>query len=274
MKKNTLLKKTLLKILEIINKLKKYKKIFFIILLPLIALCFYLYYRNHNSSIKINSTEYFNNSGEQDFLKFIENNVFYNENNEKIDHKSLEIDEQRQAFNFIKGDDIVLELGGRYGSVSVVINKIVNNKNAHVVVDPDLNIIPALEKNREANQSSFTILPKFISNKNKKIVYDGYGTRIEDNNDNNSNDDNNKISYEQFKTQFPQNFNVLIADCEGCLGEFLDMMGNDFNYLNKVIFEADQPHLCDYNKIKEKLINSGFKLKDNNSDFRFVYIKE
>ncbi len=257
--------------LKVIKIFKKYKIIFFIILLLIIGLSYYLYNKNNNTY----STENFNNSNnEEDFLKFIENNVFHNENNEKIDHKSLEIDEQRQAFNFIKADDIVLELGGRYGSVSVVINKIINNKNAHVVVDPDLNIIPALEKNRDANQSSFTILPKFISNKNKKIVYDGYGTRIEDNNDNNSNDDNNKISYEQFKTQFPQNFNVLIADCEGCLGEFLDMMGNDFNYLNKVIFEADQPHLCDYNKIKEKLINSGFKLKDNNSDFRFVYIKE
>ena len=36
--------------------------------------------------------------------------------------------EQKIANQFIKEDDIVLELGGRYGSVSCVINKKLNDK--------------------------------------------------------------------------------------------------------------------------------------------------
>ena len=65
----------------------------------------------------------------------------------------------------------------------------------------------------------------------------------------------------------------MVADCEGCLYEFLEMMGSDFNQLNKVIFEADQPQNCDYDNVKQKLKNAGFKEIDNHDNFRFVYIK-
>ncbi len=51
------------------------------------------------------------------------------------------------------------------------------------------------------------------------------------------------------------------------------MMGADFNHLNKVIFEADQVELCNYDEVKKKLINNGFKEVDNINNFRFVYIK-
>lgn len=245
------------------------KKLFFFIIIVILFIISYFFIYKYNKSI-----ENFNNYDENEFIKFIDNHIFYNEKNEKINHKIEEFEEQRIAYKFINKDDIVLELGGRYGSVSVVINKIVNNKNQHVVVDPDINIIPSLEKNRDLNNCNFTILPKFISNKNKKIVYDGYGTRIEDNIDSNTDNNQSQISYNQFKEEFPQKFNVLVADCEGCLYDFLEIMGDDFNNLTKVIYEADQPHLCDYNKVKEKLLNAGFVLKDNNFDFRFVYIKE
>jgi len=256
------MKKILLK-----NLFKKY--LFLIIIIISLIIIFYFFINKYNKNI-----ENFDNNDENEFIKFIDNHSFYNEKNEKINHKVEEIDEQRQAFKYITSNDIVLELGGRYGSVSVVINKIVNNKNQHVVVDPDLNIIPALQKNRDLNNCSFTILPKFISNKNKKIVYNGYGTRVEDNIESITDNNESQISYNKFKEEFPQNFNVLVADCEGCLYEFLEMMGNDFNNLTKVIYEADQPDICDYVKVKEKLINAGFIMKDNNSDFRFVYVKE
>jgi FkbM family methyltransferase len=208
---------------------------------------------------------------DNNFMEFIKNHIFYNEKDEVIDHKNNEIDEQYQAYKFIKPKDVVLELGGRYGTVSVVINKMVEGNDSHVVVEPDENIIPSLEKNKKINKSNFTILPKFISNKNKKIIYDGYGTRVEDSEKDEGN--NKKISYQEFREMYPQQFNVLVADCEGCLCEFLEMMGDDFQHLTKVIFEADQTHLCDYEKIKEKLKNAGFVEKDNNHNFRFVYIK-
>ncbi len=247
---------------------KKYKYLLLTILILFILLIiYYAYYYN-----KIVIENYKNDN---DFINFIKDHVFYNEKNEKIDHQNNEIDEQYQAYKFIKPNDVVLELGGRYGSVSVVINKLLNDKKNHVVVEPDENVVPSLEKNKNLNKCDFIICPKFVSNKNKKIVYSGYGTRIEDSDSDNS-DNNKQLSYKEFRELYPQKFNVLVADCEGCLGEFLDIMEKDFNHLNKVIYEEDQPQICDYKKIKEKLMNAGFVEKDKsfNEVNRYVYVKE
>lgn len=246
----------------------KKKNINLYIVIFLILLLFYILYVSY--SLKKKET-YINDN---DFHNFIKNHILYNENNEKIDHYNIENSEQYQAYKYIKPDDIVLELGGRYGSVSLVINKIVKEKKNHVVVEPDINIIPALEKNKKLNNCDFTICPKFISNKNKKIIYDGYSTHILDNNSQNKNE--HQITYDEFKKLYPQKFNVLVADCEGCICEFLESMGDDFNHLKKIIYEEDKPELCDYQKIKEKILSSGFveKNKDFNVVNRYVFIKE
>jgi FkbM family methyltransferase len=266
--KNKLFSKITNCVKKIINNKNIIISIFFLIFLFLVIYIIYIAYKKNKITIE-------NYKNDNDFIEFIKNHTFFNEKDEKIDHQNNEIDEQYQAYKFIKPEDVVLELGGRYGSVSVVINKLVNDKNSHVVIEPDENVLSALEKNKELNNCNFSICPKFISNKSKKIIYDGYGTRIEDS-DNNEINNNQQISYKEFTELYPQKFNVLVADCEGCLGEFLENMGNDFNDLTKVIYEEDQPHMCDYQKIKDKLINAGFVEKDKsfNQVFRYVYVKE
>ncbi len=258
-------KKSYIKIVNDINKNKLFVFFLFVILLLIL---FYISYKNKSIYI-----EKYENNNYNEFLEFISKHTFYDEDDQLIDHKNYEIDEQYQVYQFIESKDIVLELGGRYGSVSTVINKMVDHKNDHVVVEPDNNVIPSLEKNKSINNCKFTICPKFISNKNKKIVYDGYSTHIEDSNETSN---NHQLTYEEFKKLYPQKFNVLVADCEGCLEEFLEIMGNDFNDLNKIIYEADQPHICNYDKIKEKLLNAGFveKNKSFKDVDRYVYIKE
>jgi FkbM family methyltransferase len=202
----------------------------------------------------------------------IDNNKYYDENGNLINHKINEREEQEQAFKYIEPNDIVLELGGRYGTVSGVINYKLINKTNHIVVEPDEKIIPALTKNKELNNSKYQIFPKIISNTNKKKIDDGYGTHYIDN-DSTENNTTNIISYDEFKKLHPFEFNVIVADCEGCLGEFIKNMGNDFNKINKVIFEADYPKLCNYNEIIENLKNNGFTMVENNDNFRYVFIK-
>ena len=203
----------------------------------------------------------------------IDNYKYYNEKNELINHKELERDEQEQAYKYIESNDVVLELGGRYGTVSAVINYKLENKKNHVVVEPDENIVPTLIKNRELNNSGYYILSKVISNSNKKKIESGYSTHYVDSNDNDKT--NNIISYEDFKKQFPLDFNVIVADCEGCLAEFIKMMGDDFYKINKVIFEADMAQLCNYDEIIQILLNNGFTLieKKFNIVDRYVFIK-
>jgi len=200
----------------------------------------------------------------------LDNNKYYNEKNELINHKNEERVEQEQAFKYIEPNDIVLELGGRYGTVSAIINYKLKNKKNHVVVEPDENIIPALIKNKTLNNSNYHILPKIISNTNKMKINGGYGTHYVHSEEKST---NNIISYQDFKKLFPLDFNVIVADCEGCLCEFIENMGDDFSKINKILFEADFPNLCNYDKLIQKLLNNGFNMIEEDSKFRFVFIK-
>jgi FkbM family methyltransferase len=179
---------------------------------------------------------------------------YYDENNNKINHLSKEIDEQHMANEYIDPHDIVLELGARYGTVSVIISEIVKNKGKLVSVEPDPTVYKALLDNKNKNNANFEILNKLISNKSKKLILDGYSTRTVDSDTN----DGSCITYNNFKKLYPYKFNVLIADCEGCLYEFIEMLGDDLNNYNKILFEADQPQICNYDKIIQKLHNNGF----------------
>ena len=56
----------------------------------------------------------------------------YNEQDILVDTEKLEKPEQELAEKYINKDDIVLELGARYGSVSCIINSKLSNKTNHV----------------------------------------------------------------------------------------------------------------------------------------------
>jgi len=213
-----------------------------------------------------------NNSGFNDdyYINILNKFTYYDENNNKIDHFKEEIYEQKDVINYIDKNDIVLELGGRYGTVSVTVSYVQKNSGNLVVVEPDKTIINALKNNKLRNNANFTILNKYISNETKKIIYDSYGTRTvkED-----FGDTDNKITYDEFKKQFPLKFNVLIADCEGCFCDFINIMGDDINNYNKILLEADQKNICEYNKVLEKLQKIGFRIVKNEDDVRYVLLK-
>ncbi len=176
-----------------------------------------------------------------------------------ININEIEKQEQDLAMEYILENDIVLELGARYGTVSCTINSKLNNKNNQVVVEPDDRVWDALEKNKENNNCKFNIIKGFISNKkldltNLDVCLDGYGaTFIE-------NDDTKIPSYslDEIKNKYNLNFNVLVADCEGFLEVFFDENPDFYDNLRLIIFEADYPEKCNYDKIKNKLIEKKF----------------
>lgn len=61
----------------------------------------------------------------------------YYQNNNLVDTNKMKKSEQDLAKQYIKKDDVVLELGARYGSVSCIINSKLSNKNNQVSVEPD-----------------------------------------------------------------------------------------------------------------------------------------
>jgi FkbM family methyltransferase len=178
-------------------------------------------------------------------------------NQVEIEH--LEKPEQDLAKQYILENDIVLELGARYGSVSCIINTKLNNKNNQVVVEPDDRVWDALEKNKVNNNCEFNIVKGFISNKNLDLInldeyYGGYGATFIESND-------TKIpsySLNEIINKYNLNFNVLVADCEGFLEVFFDENPFFYDNLRLIIFEADYPNKCNYDKIKSKLIEKKF----------------
>lgn len=181
------------------------------------------------------------------------------QNGNQVDVQHLEIEEQKYAREYILENDVVLELGARYGSVSCIINSKLNNKLNQVVVEPDDRVWDALEQNRDRNQCQFHIVKGFISNKKLDLTnldnwHGGYGATFVENN-------NTKIpsfSLDEIIQKYNLQFNVLVADCEGFLETFFDENPNLYDQLRMVIFEADYPEKCNYQKIRNTLREKNF----------------
>ena len=105
----------------------------------------------------------------------------------------------------------------------------------------------------------FKIVKGFISNKkldltNLDCCYGGYGATFIENN-------KTKIpsySLDEILNKYYLKFNVLVADCEGFLEVFFDENPKFYDNLRLIIFEADYPEKCNYDKIKNKLIEKKF----------------
>jgi FkbM family methyltransferase len=196
-------------------------------------------------------------------------------NGKVVDTIQNEKEEQDLAKEYIQQNDIVFELGARYGSVSCVINSKLNCKTNQVVVEPDERVWEALEQNKKVNNCEFNIVKGFVSNKKLDLINQscGYGTKYYGYGTSCTVDDSSKIpSYtlKEIEEKYKLKFNVLVADCEGFLENFFDENPNFYDQLRLIIFEADCPDKCNYIKIKNTLTDKGFtKVKEG---FQNVWI--
>lgn len=177
----------------------------------------------------------------------------------KVPTDHLEYEEQLLAHTYIEKGDTVLELGARYGSVSCRIGHKLEDKSKHIAVEPDSRVWDALETNKQVNGGSFQIVKGFISGKKLNLTnidywHGGYGATSQE-------DDNSTIpSYtlDEIVSQYGFDFNVLVADCEGFLETFLNENPELYSKLRLLIFEADYPEKCNYDKVRSNLRQSGF----------------
>ncbi len=102
-----------------------------------------------------------------------------------------------------------------------------------------------------------------------KLVGGGYGITAEY-------DENSDIpiySLDEIKKKFNiRKFNVLVADCEGCLGNFLIENPEIYDDLRMMLFERDYEDKCDYDNIVDELTKRNFK--GVKTGFQNVFIKE
>lgn len=179
----------------------------------------------------------------------------YDRMGNKIDHTTVESYEWNLCDRYIGEGDVVLELGARYGSSSIVINKRIIDGSNLVCVEPDISVIGSLVSNRDNNGCNFNILNGIISKSRGRVIENGYATVTVD-------DDGGVVdNYDlwDIERMYGLKFNVLVADCEGCLRVFMEDYPEFFDQLDLVIFESDEFLTCDYNKLRGMLVNGGFR---------------
>ena len=82
-----------------------------------------------------------------------------------------EAEERELIRRYLKPEDSVLELGACIGAVSCTTNKLLKDKTRHVVLEGNPKLIPCLERNREFNQSGFTVLNRAASEEKSVTFY-------------------------------------------------------------------------------------------------------
>jgi len=203
------------------------------------------------------------------------NNIkIYNHHNNLIDTTKIEADEQFLANKYINENDIVLELGARYGSVSCIVNQKLINKKNQVVIEPDSRVWNALELNCKNNNCEFNIVKGFLSNTklnltNLDVCMDGYGsTSVIDNNSNIP-----SFTMSEIKEKYNiANFTGLIADCEGFLEQFINENITLLDELRIIIYEKDYPNKCNYDYVEKMLNQKRFKCVEVKRQ-QYVWVK-
>lgn len=186
---------------------------------------------------------------------------YYDENDNIIDNKKNEREEQYIGNDYIMPDMIVLELGARYGTVSCVINNKLENPLNHVVIEPDTTVIDALKKNKKSHKSKFKIINGIISEKSMKLNKRGYASNVEFLKKEDLDDENivKNYSLNKIMKKYNLEFDTLVADCEGCLCNFIKENEKYIKNYKLIIFERDMPNKCNYKLIDEQLKKWNFK---------------
>ena len=181
--------------------------------------------------------------------------VLFNELGNSINSNESEYPEQCLAYAYVNSESTVLELGARYGSVSCIINKKLTNKKNQVSVEPDNTVWTALEQNILRNQCDIKVHKGFISKKSRGLLPYGYAATsyVTDNTTIPS------VSVGDIENLYNLKFDTLVADCEGFLEEFFEEHPELYDQLHTVIFEADYPNKCNYDKIRNTLKKHGFQ---------------
>jgi FkbM family methyltransferase len=184
--------------------------------------------------------------------------AYYDEFDAVIDHMAVERTEQMMVREWVPRDSTVLELGARYGTVSCSIGVRLADPTRHVAVEPDANVVPALMRNRESHGAQFHVFNGVVSRRDMIISrYESYGTTTSPLDGAGSS--LQRMTLEELELKYGLSFDVLVADCEGALGGFVEENRDALARFRVVTFEKDQPHLCDYAVVEDTLRNLGFE---------------
>ena len=193
---------------------------------------------------------------------------FVNETGEQINHIASEREEQESVAQYIERGDLVLEVGGRYGTVSALILDILENPKHLVIIEPDSTVVPTLRQNlANVGHPEAQIFEGVISSQHVNITSDGYSSRsIECVLGESECGKIEILGYQELQNRYDITFNTIVADCEGCLPQMINEIQKfdpNLEHIRKILFETDHPDAVDYQSMMLLLGELGFvKVKD------------
>ena len=157
---------------------------------------------------------------------------------------------------FIDKDDVVLEIGGNIGRNSLVISSILSESTNLVVLESDPNVSPILKDHAKLNNFNFFVEDSALSE--YPLIQSGWVTK------HGTNEEGwykvKTISYKEFISKYPHNFNVLVLDCEGAFANILKSYPQILNNINKIQLENDFINSDDGDYVHNILKEKGFKV--------------
>lgn len=140
---------------------------------------------------------------------------------------------------------VILELGGCLGVVSVVSNSKLNNKENHVVVEANPNLMNYMNYNKNINNCHFKIENAMISSTSDGVFYSydklvaGSAHRTDNQERNKTKHIVNVMTYDELEKKHNLKFDVLIIDIEGGELEFLKEIENNL-HIKYVVVELHE----------------------------------
>jgi FkbM family methyltransferase len=170
--------------------------------------------------------------------------------------EKYEVNEKKLIEKHLNQNDIVLELGGCMGVISLLINNILNKKEGHIVIEIDSNKFEYLQLNRKLNNGKFKMLNGALSN-NRNLYYkesnNFWGGKMVEYKTSKPVKAYNLPDLEQ---KFNLTFNTLVMDIEG--GELEVIKKLNLISFEKLLFEIH------FNREKNQYKTIEKRLKDNN----------
>lgn len=201
---------------------------------------------------------------------------FINEKNQRVNLQNDK--EKREDVKWIPKDACVLEVGARYGTMSVAINRHLDTSMKHVAIEADPAVWSALERNKKTAQARFHIIKGAISDKPLVLKAKSNGVRT-------SHSTTRSVpifSYDQIKKLSKLDFDTLVVDCEGCVLHLIKTYPAILEDMTWILIEFDVPDHCtsgtspatdcNYDEVKKLFDAKGFKCVK--PGFHSVYYKE
>jgi len=193
---------------------------------------------------KISLSEYNNNNYINDDLQTL---IDKSQHKDELTNKA-ELYEKTLISHYLPENAKVLELGGGWGSVSKIIQQKINNKNNHIIIEPEN------ERATKLIQKGYKVFNGIISNNvmwlEKKFVSRDIPTF-------NSQSIENIINIEKLEKMNNIKFDTIIADCEGALPKIFKENPQLFKQIKFIQIEYDW-YRPECTKFRNKLLSNGF----------------